>query len=195
LRIAPGVAPIILAAIPSVEDVLHDRRMALRAVDAAYSAERTELAHRFGMVAETEGEIAGIVTAFPGRMFSSLKLGTGVVFARVAGARHAPGLARRARVMDRLRPSVERGFLYVSILAVAEPHRRQGIATALMERVIAGADRLGLGVALDTAIDEPARDLYERLGFQVMETRETTPAQRELIPVTGMVRLERPRRA
>jgi ribosomal protein S18 acetylase RimI-like enzyme len=167
--------------------------MALKAVEAAYAAERTEMAHRFGMVAETGGDVAGIVIAFPGRMFGSLKLGTGVVFARTAGARHAAALARRARVLDRLRPSVEHGYLYVSILAVAEPHRRQGIASALMGRVIAGADRLGLGVALDTAIDEPARGLYENLGFQVMETRETTAAQRELIPVAGMVRLERAR--
>jgi GNAT superfamily N-acetyltransferase len=191
-RIAPAVAPLILEAIPSIGIVLWDRATALRAIEACFRADRTELAHRFGLLAEVDGDAAGVVIAFPGRLYGSLKLGTGVVLARAAGPRHATELVRRARVLDRLLPNVDRKDLYVSILAVAGHHRRRGIASALMERVLAGAERLGLGVALDTPMDEPARDLYERLGFRVVAGRETNPTERKFIPVSGMLRMERP---
>lgn len=192
VRIAPDAAALILQAVPSLEVVLGDRATALRGLEACYLAERTELAHRFGLIAEVDRELAGIVIAFPGRMHGTLKLGTGVMLARAAGARHVTELTQRARVINRLLPNADRGTLYVSALAVGEAHRRQGIATALMERVIAGATRLGLGVTLDTAADEPARSLYEKLGFRVVSLRETSDAERKLVPVSGMVRLERP---
>lgn len=192
-RIAPDAAALILHAVPSLEVVLGDRATALRALEACYRAERTELAHRFGLVAEVERELVGIVIAFPGRLHGTLKLGTGVLLARAAGARHVTELTQRARVLNRLLPNAGRGSLYVSALAVAEPHRRQGIATTLMQRVIDGAARLGLGVTLDSAAsNEPAPSLYEKLGFRVFARRETTEAERKLVPVRGMVRFERP---
>jgi ribosomal protein S18 acetylase RimI-like enzyme len=184
---------LILEAVPSLEVVLGSRETALRALAACYRADRTELAHRFGLLAEAEGGVAGLVVAFPGRLYGALKLGTGVVLARAAGARHVTGLAQRARVLNRLLPGVDRRFLYVSTLAVAPELRRQGIATALMDRVVGGATRLGLGVALDVGIsDEGARALYAKLGFGVVSGRETSAEERRLVPVSGMVRMERP---
>jgi GNAT superfamily N-acetyltransferase len=189
---APSVAPLILEAVPSLEIVLWDQPTALRAIEACYVSPRTELAHRFGLLAVVEEEVAGVAVAFPGRLYGSLKLGTGVMLARAAGPRHAAELVRRARILDRLLPKVPREDLYVSILAVAEQHRRRGIATGLMERVLAGAERLRLGVALDTPMDGPARPLYEQLGFRVIAARETNPAERKIVPVSGMLRMERP---
>jgi ribosomal protein S18 acetylase RimI-like enzyme len=187
---APQAAPLILEAIPSIDVILRDHQTALRVVEAAYRADRTELAHRFGLMAEVDGALAGLAIAFPGRLHNSLRLGTGVVLARAAGPRHAADLVRRARVLDRLLPGVGHGLLYVSILAVAPEHRRKGIATALMRRVLAGAERLGHGVALDTAVGEPAQGLYEGLGFHVVSTRETRVSERDVLPVKGMLRME-----
>jgi ribosomal protein S18 acetylase RimI-like enzyme len=183
----------IYEAIPSIEIVLGDRRTALRAIEACYLAPRTEVSSRFGLVAEWNGEVAGVVIAFRSRLFGSLKLGTGVVLARTAGPRHATELVRRARVLDRILPKVGPEDLYVSILAVGETHRRRGVGRELMERVLAGADRLGLGVALHTAMDEPARGLYEGLGFRVAAARETSATERKVVPVSGMLLMERPR--
>jgi len=191
-RVTPDAAALIIEAVPSLAAVLGSRATAMRALEACYRADRTELAHRFGLLAEADRELAGLAIAFPGRLYGALKLGTGVVLARTAGARHVADLAQRARVLNRMLPGVDRHLLYVSILAVAPDRRRQGIATALMERVVSGANRLGLGVALDVGMEnEPAHAMYERLGFRVVSTREATADELKLVPVSGMVRMER----
>lgn len=192
-RVAPTVAPMILQAVPSLEVVLRDRETATRALEACYRADRTEFAHRFGMLAEDDGELVGYAAAFPGRLYGALKLGTGVILARSTGARFVHELAQRARILNRLLPGVDRRMLYLSCLVVAPARRREGIATALLERVLAGAERLGLGVALDTAVDDDARHLYERYGFRVTSTRETTEEERKHVPFRGMLRMERAR--
>lgn len=189
---AHAAIPLILSAAPSLEVVLGDPATASRAAEAAFRAERTVWSHRFGLAAEDGDELVGLVTAFPGRMYGSLALGTGVVLARAAGPRHASNLARRGRILQRLLAPIRRQTLYVSALAVLPTHRGRGIGSMLIARVIAGAERLGLGVALDAGLeDDAALRLYERLGFQRVETRATTPTDRTLIQIGGLVRLER----
>jgi [ribosomal protein S18]-alanine N-acetyltransferase len=63
--------------------------------------------------------------------------------------------------------------LHIHSLAVARGHRRQGVATALLDHVLAdavrqGAHRATLEVRRSNA---PALSLYERLGFYVSGTR------------------------
>jgi aminoglycoside 3-N-acetyltransferase I len=66
----------------------------------------------------------------------------------------------------------QRSEIYIYDLAVAAAHRRQGIATALIEELKTIASRRGAYVILvqaDTAAeDQPAIELYSKLG-----TRET----------------------
>jgi aminoglycoside 3-N-acetyltransferase I len=60
----------------------------------------------------------------------------------------------------------ERSEIYIYDLAVAEPHRRRGIATALIERLKATAVERGawaIFVQADPG-DDPAIALYEKLG-------------------------------
>jgi ribosomal protein S18 acetylase RimI-like enzyme len=190
--VAPQVAPMLLDALPSLEIVLGDRPTALRGAEACYRSERTEFAHRFGLLADSDGDLVGIAIAFPGRLYQSLKLGTGVTLARAAGSRHAAEVVRRERALARLLPRVDPAYLYVSTVTVVPKHRRRGVATTLMSRVLAGAQRMELGVALDTPMDnEAAREFYEGFGFRVVAARETKPSERQLIPVAGMLRLER----
>jgi ribosomal protein S18 acetylase RimI-like enzyme len=195
-RAEPGDASaagrLILEAAPSLAVILGQRRTALVAAEAAFRAERTELSHRFAMVEDGEG-LRGLIIAFPGRLFGSLKLGTGVHLARAAGARHAADLIRRGRVLDRLMPNPRPDVLYVSVLAVEAAHRRSGIGAVLLERLAAAADWMGRGVALDVGLEnESARRLYEKLGFRVTSVREATGADRRQLPVEGMARMERP---
>ncbi|HEV8571457.1 MAG TPA: GNAT family N-acetyltransferase [Actinomycetota bacterium] len=185
-------ARLILAAAPSLAVILHDRVAAQRAAAAAFRTERSVFGYRFALLADGDAGTVGLVVAYPGRLHASLKLGTGVALARAAGARHVGDLVRRGRILDRLLPSVRSDCLYVSVLAVDPDHRRQRIGTALMERVLAGAERLGLAVALDVGVeDEPARRLYEVMGFRLREVRRTTSLDRRLLPTKGLARMER----
>ncbi|HEX2031037.1 MAG TPA: GNAT family N-acetyltransferase [Actinomycetota bacterium] len=142
------------------------------------------------MVAERDG-LAGLVIAFPGRLFGSLKLGTGVVLARAAGARHVTELVKRGRVLDRLIPRPPADVLYVSVLSVAPAARRTGVATALLERVGVAAGHMGLRVCLDVGLEnQGAIALYEALGFRRVSVIETTGPERRLVPTAGSARME-----
>lgn len=194
LRDAPEAAPLILEAAPSLADILGSRRTAIAAAEAAFRHDRTELSHRFAMVEEGDG-VRGLIIGFPGRLYGSLKLGTGVALARAAGARHLAELTRRGRVLDRLTPNPGREVMYVSVLAVAPEHRGHGIGAVLLERLVAAADWMGRGVALDLGLENgAARRLYERLGFRVSSVRETSEMDRRHVPVEGMARMVRPAR-
>jgi ribosomal protein S18 acetylase RimI-like enzyme len=190
-RDATSAAALILEAAPSLSLILGGRPAAVRAAEHAFRAERTEVSYRFAMVEEGEG-IRGLIIAFPGKLFGSLKLGTGVQLARAAGARHAADLVRRGRMLDRLIPNPGPDVLYVSVLAVEPGSRGQGIGSVLLERLMAAADWMNLGVALDVGLENDiARRLYERLGFQVTSVRETSETDRRQIRTRGMARMER----
>lgn len=64
----------------------------------------------------------------------------------------------------------ERSEIYIYDLAVAAPHRREGIATALimeLKRIATARGAYVLFVQADTGVeDEPARALYTTLGVQ-----------------------------
>lgn len=189
---AHDVAPLILEAAPYLRLLLGGAHEAWHAAEACYRGERTMFGARFGMVAE-EDAVVGVVMAFPGRLWASLKLGTGVALARSAGVIHATELVKRGRVLDRLHLPVPRETLYVSALAVHPDHRRKGLARALVGRAVVGAGRLGLGVSLDVDLDRvPARALYRSLGFEEIGIRETNAVERDLLGTAGLVRLVLP---
>ena len=58
-------------------------------------------------------------------------------------------------------------FLILNDLFVKEDFRKRGVGEALLERAKAHCTEMGLkGLALETATDNPAQKLYERLGWK-----------------------------
>lgn len=146
--------------------------------------------HRFGLVAVGDEGPVGLVVAFPGRLWGALRLGTGVILARAAGVSHGLDLVKRGVILDRLHPWCPSSSLYVSALSVKADDRKQGIGERLMQRVVAGAGRLGLGVTLDVDLEnEPAIRLYEKLGFRTLDERRAGPEEGELIGGPGFARM------
>jgi aminoglycoside 3-N-acetyltransferase I len=87
-----------------------------------------------------------------------------LVVAALAGRDVAGGLvAYELRKFEQ-----ERSEIYIYDLAVAEPYRRRGIASALLERLCASAAARGASSVFVQAdyIDEPAIALYERFGVR-----------------------------
>lgn len=90
-------------------------------------------------------------------------------------------LERFDAAMQRLRAiSRPDAHVYLDMIGVLPMHRRQGIATALMEAGHAWADDLGLPVALDTDTDENVT-FYARRGYEVMASERLSDSRRELV--------------
>lgn len=102
--------------------------------------------------------------ARPGRRYLERLLGgdTFVALAALKGDEVVGGLA--AYVLHKFER--ERSEIYIYDLAVAEPHRRQGIATALIRELQRLAPAYGAYVLMiqADAADEPAVAVYDRLG-------------------------------
>jgi len=90
-------------------------------------------------------------------------------------------LARFEAAMQRLRAIARPDrHVYLDEIGVLVAHRRQGIATALMEAGHRWADDLGLPIALDTDTDENVA-FYERRGYEVMARERLPDTDRDLV--------------
>lgn len=72
-------------------------------------------------------------------------------------------------------------------LGVAAAHRRRGIATAVLDDLFASAAAAGLDVTLHVRVGNPARLLYERMGFVVEHDGGTDVRMRWAPPQIGGV--------
>ena len=116
------------------------------------------------MFGEAFGEAETYGAARPSEHYLERLLGSDrfVALAAVEQGAVVGGLA--AYVLDKFEQ--ERSEIYIYDLAVAEPHRRTGIATALIEALKPIAAELGAYVIFVQAdpVDAPAVALYSNLG-------------------------------
>ena len=116
------------------------------------------------MFGEAFGEVETYGAARPGdKYLARLLAGDGfIAVAAIEDAAVVGGLA--AYVLDKFEQ--ERSEIYIYDLAVAEPHRRTGIATALIEELRTIGAQLGAYVIFVQAdpADAPAVALYSKLG-------------------------------
>ncbi len=119
-------------------------------------------------VAELDGEVVGVIAAFEARSGDRLArrfLGLSVV--RMPAWRW-PVVLRHLRASSKITPQPPAESLYIDALAVAEPARRRGVGSVLLQDALERAREAGArGVALDTGIEnEDAQAFYERSGFE-----------------------------
>ena len=103
-------------------------------------------------------------SALPSDAYLRVKLANPALIVLAALDRDAVVGALVAYVLDKLEQ--ERSEIYIYDLAVAAEHRRQGMATALIEALRPIAGQVGAWVVYVQADygDEPAVALYEKLG-------------------------------
>lgn len=92
-------------------------------------------------------------------------------------------------VWCRLLNGEDRGFAYLDDhtpelgIAVLPEHRGEGIGTALLERLLEDAKDLYAAVSLSVSPKNRAMRLYQRLGFETVDVRETHPVMRRRLSV------------
>lgn len=108
------------------------------------------------LIAEVDGTPIGMLTAYDGRYYRTLRLRTMELIKEHLGVEF-PGMEDEAVA----------GEYYLDSLAVMSPFRGKGIGRQLLQQGIASGQSLGLNVTL--AVDpsnDRARALYSSLGFQ-----------------------------
>jgi GNAT superfamily N-acetyltransferase len=71
-----------------------------------------------------------------------------------------------------LQTMIHQGACFLGQLFVDAPHQRRGIGTEIMHRLIAEATRAGQAMMLNVVKINPAKRLYDRLGFRVVHEDE-----------------------
>ncbi|MBA4179463.1 MAG: hypothetical protein C0506_02645 [Anaerolinea sp.] len=136
------------------------------------------------IVAAEGSEVVGFMQA-GGEGGASLANAWGVL--RIFGPRGIRGFLRRERARSRVHMAAPAGTYHIAELHVDANRRNQGIGAALLAETgrIARAQAFAL-MSLTTTTTNPARHLYERSGFEVIETR-TDPEYQAITGIDGRV--------
>lgn len=77
------------------------------------------------------------------------------------------------RDIGMVRVAESEGELYIDNIHILPEYQNRGIGTAILKDIQRSAEERGLPVALQVLRGNPARRLYERLGFAAVEEKET----------------------
>ena len=150
---------------------------ALRILRASFRRPGNTASAEIVTVAELDGEVAGVIAAFP--------VLEGAVrarrYLRVSLARMPLWRWPNAwRIFASLRPTPPPHALYVDAVATSGDFRRRGVASALLEAAATKAREQGCThLALETELENSAaRSLYRSAGFE--ETGTLPPVERGL---------------
>jgi ribosomal protein S18 acetylase RimI-like enzyme len=159
------------------------RERSLRLLAATIATPGNDTSRDGVVVAELDGQVAGIVAAFASAEGDERRREWLRIAYRRRAPWHWPGMRRAAARGDAIPFEPPADSLYIDGLATDARFRRRGVATTLLGAADERARRLGLSsLALDTAATNAgARALYEATGFQVAKELEPAP------PLPGIV--------
>jgi ribosomal protein S18 acetylase RimI-like enzyme len=165
-----------------------DRARALgSALTHAYGIESPDRPH---VVVEVAGSVAGFLAWSRGSAQTGDLSGPVIWAAVKACGVHAPALAWRLRIRNRVIVHAPTDSFYIAELHLHPDHRGRGLGDALLTWAVAEASRLAMPMSLATTIGNPAQRLYERNGFEVTE-RRTDPGYERMTGRAGRVLMVR----
>src|SRR4051794_7652631 len=163
------------------------RERAIRVLSRAFETSGTNASREVVTVAEFDGTVAGALAAFPVQETVTRAGGFLRLALRTIPPWRWPTAMRLYWSGARAVPNPPDAAFYVDALAVQEPLRRRGAASALLASAEARARELELpAIALDTSLDnKPARALYLSAGYDEVAYR---PAGRGLPGFVALVK-------
>ncbi|PJZ46361.1 GNAT family N-acetyltransferase [Leptospira brenneri] len=121
-------------------------------------------------VAEIDGKVVGSILSYTQPSFLTLTVGTALRILSVYKWNAPKVMARGLKTETIIQPP-KSGCLYLGHIAVSETERNKGIAKQLIEYMI-GKYTKHKTISLDvSAENKPAISLYQKLGFEIKETR------------------------
>ncbi len=137
------------------------------------------LGRQQSVVAEMDGRVVGVIQAHPAgvnpfaatprlALLALRTFGAGIV-----------SVYGRNQARQRVEPKIPEGAYHISEIDVDPVHRNQGIGGKLLDYAETDArERSFRQMSLHTTTINPARRLYERHGFRVVETRTDSSYER-----------------
>ena len=127
-----------------------------------------------------EGEVVATMTVYEGRRYRRLSVRTLASTAGHVGPRRLLPLARRSRAVADLFVPPSRDAVFLANVCVAAGQRSRGHGSVLVRHAAQVARERGArAVELDVSVSNiRARQLYERLGFRVIEVRHDVSGHR-----------------
>lgn len=174
---APVAAELIQETMEGTGDVLlglGDRTRAVQAIAGFFRYANNRFSHRVAHVAEVDGQVAGLLLAYPGRDLRRLMVPMALQMWSLYNFWDILRLSLRARMAAGGEECLPDEF-FIAQLAVLPTFRKRGIGRALLVK----ADELGRAARLDKCslcvdIDNPAaQKLYESHGYRVIKTIST----------------------
>lgn len=154
---------------------------------------RGEFGYKHHLVAEKDGRVVGIGTAFSGKDMAGFTVIAAQQIIKQYGLAASLGVMRRGLQVEKVVQPPKGDLHYIAHLGVAPEYRSQGIGTQIIEwLLIDGRQKRRTVTGLDVSVNNPqAQALYERLGFVVKEERIST-LKNEYAAVANHRYLERP---
>ncbi|HTX91114.1 MAG TPA: GNAT family N-acetyltransferase [Anaerolineales bacterium] len=195
----PGMAPeasaLIYLTMGRMADYLFgadDPQRALVCLERLFREKSNRFSHRYSDAVIDSGEIAGLAVTYSGRTMRSLELPMALRLADVLGLPGFFRFLRRASPLVTAREA-ESDEYFISNLAVRPELQGRGLGRFMLEQIEARAVRQGfrkLSLTVDVE-NERAFSLYERTGFQRIETVEIRRL-RERLGYAGYHRMVKP---
>jgi len=176
---AAGPGLLYVSAQPYYDAYAGSRERALAVLEAVWAKPGHTAAYEHCTIAERDGAVVGALTAFAAEDGDVLARRFLTVSLPRLGVFRWPAVIRHLRAAAEVMPIPPERSLYIDALAVAEEHRRTGVATGLLEHAERSAEWRGLrGVSLDTGLrNVKAQALYEGYGF-VRQSERRAPSER-----------------
>lgn len=146
------------------------KKTAFDFLNSSYVRRGNTVSYTNHFVAEIEGRVVGSILSYSQPSFLALTLGTALRILSVYGLRAPKVMARGLKTETIIQPP-KSGCLYLGHIAVLETERNKGIAKKLIEYMISKETKYKTASLDVSAENEPAIALYQKLGFQIKETR------------------------
>ncbi len=135
-----------------------------------YQRKNNRISYPYACIAAWKGQEVGLLLAFPGKILRRLEWRTGLQLVPIFGLGGALRLVRRMPAYGDLVETQADEF-YISNLAVLPAFQGRGVGQALLEHAEILARTAGLGKCslIVSYAHEPARRLYEKIGYQTVQ--------------------------